>query len=501
MHNAQSWSEVVRQHWADRHRTALPMSPRSRDLADINFLQQQHRRKMKDLMEEESQGFDFCLILQPQEVYAFWADLLDFRTELLGEELTRAVEDHWEKTLREKETPFFANQDDKENVQTSPSLSPSTNTSEARDCATELKTPRYPTSAGLLRHPSKRWHSSSSPDHKASPSLYSLADSKTVLSTAPSVARPPSMFERALGPMVSEESFAEEGLPSDSTVQATPGSIAYGGANNNTLIRRKWGSQNPLQAMNRPGLMSPPVRVLAPSLQQKPVSNQLPPNAEQSHPAETSTDSRVEKKNPHEITLEEIPNKKVPRGIAARTKGLSEFLPALRRGIVLRKHRPGHEASFCKIVSTDGGDTIQVHALTPSQAYPLLREQRRLYNVPSKSTPSAASDWSLEPEDDGRTPSNRNMAVRHFTRVVRRGVFRIADVVAVHPARREDPRSMAGNKGTLTLRRSHSNYCQDLSFSLVLRSAFARSSVGNNPTSIEEFEIRWGTGDGNESQF
>lgn len=63
MHNMHSWTEGVRQNWSDRHRTALPMSPRGRDLADIYFLQDQHRKKMKDLMARESEGFDFCLIL------------------------------------------------------------------------------------------------------------------------------------------------------------------------------------------------------------------------------------------------------------------------------------------------------------------------------------------------------------------------------------------------------------------------------------------------------
>eukprot|EP00977_Amphora_coffeiformis_P008293 scaffold1878_cov170-Amphora_coffeaeformis.AAC.6 len=512
MHNMQSWSEVVRQQWSNRHQTALPMSPRSRDLADIDFLQEQHRQKMKDLIVKENQGFDFCLILQPQEAYNYWAELLDFRTELLGEELTQAMEEHWERNLHERQkSSFFDRLEDKENDEKEGQVSKGAesqsdisdaNNSEVRDGTTELKTPRPTLSKGLTRRLTGLWKST--PDHAPSPSLYSMSDTKTLVSMAPSVTRPKSMFERALGPLPGEDSVEEDGFPTDSTVQATPASTVYGGASNNTLVRRKWGSQTVQQQQQQPsssriGLMSPPVRVLEPVQQQpKPSANRLPPGSQKTVRIEEPPNHT--EKNPHEITMEEIPNKKIPRGIASRTKALSDFLPALRRGIVLRKHRPGQEATFCKIVSTDGGDTIQLHALSPSEAFPLLREQRRLYNAPSKANAGSASDWSLEPESDYicGSPNNRHRNVRHFARVVRRGVFRIADVCAVHPARNLDPRSFGGETGTLTLRRSYSNYCSSLSFSLVLKSSFARSGVG---TSIEEFEIRWGTGEGNESQF
>jgi hypothetical protein len=508
MHNVQSWAEVVRQLWAQRHQTALPMSPRSRDLADFHFLQSQHNCKMNGLMPEDNHEFDFCLILQPQEVYSFWADLLDFRTELLGEELTQAIEDHWETMFRQKNQARFGHEGEEGKHEVdleagagcaravqeglSPSvISSHTANSEAADVATDLKMPHF----GITRFLSSRW-SETPANLSTAPSLYGIADSRTFFSSSSAtVSRPPSMFERALGPIPNEEETTEEERPSDCTTQSTPISTAVPNACNTSLVRRKWGSQS----IRSNG--TPSIAAASPGHVLKAVAtfNRMIPSAQNIERTEqTERDS-----NPHEIRIEDIPNPKIPRGIAARTRGLSEFLPALRRGIVLRKHRPGQEATFCKIISIDGGDTVQVHALSPSQAYPLLREQRRLYNVAGRSNSESASDWSLEPHNEyGAEPSaeNRNTGVRHFTRVVRKGIFRLADVVAVQPARREDPRSVDGDKGTLTLRRSYSNYCQELSFSLVLRSAFGRSAT-NNPTSIEEYEIRWGTGEGSESQF
>jgi hypothetical protein len=518
MHNLQSWSEVVRQHWSARHQTALPLSPRSKNLADIHFLENQHRLKMKDLVVDDSeQGFDFCLILQPQEVYSYWADLLDFRTELLGQEMTQAVEDHWEMSMREKKTKGGFGTDDKENdieggnssvatcakkhgEETSPSASSSMDESEARDFATAMRTPRPPLSSRLSHLVSKRWLST--PEQTAaSPSMYSFSDSTSRFSAAPSTVRQPSMFERALGPLASEELADTELTDMNTTVAATPGSIAVSTVTNpHTVVRRKWGNQATQQALQRSSMMSPPVHSLTPAVRRRPLVNRLPPIVPESELSSTSEREEPKEKNPHEIAMEDIPNRKIPRGIAIRTRGLSAFLPAVRRGIVMRKHRPCQEPSFCKIVSTDGGDTIQVHSLTPRQAYPLLREQRRLYN-PSEEKALAAADWSLEPEEDqNAAPADRHLAVRHFTRVVRRGTFRTADVVAVHPARREDPRSVAGDKGSLTLRRSRSDYDSNRTFSLVLRSnpAFVRS---NGPSDIEEYEIRWATGEGTESQF
>eukprot|EP00957_Ditylum_brightwellii_P065362 4958583-Ditylum_brightwellii.AAC.1 len=64
-------------------------------------------------------------------------------------------------------------------------------------------------------------------------------------------------------------------------------------------------------------------------------------------------------KNPISIDIDDIPNQVILQGIAARTNGMEEFLLALRRGIVVRRHRANAEPAFVKIHSKDGGDTIK----------------------------------------------------------------------------------------------------------------------------------------------
>ena len=65
------------------------------------------------------------------------------------------------------------------------------------------------------------------------------------------------------------------------------------------------------------------------------------------------------KRNPNSLEIDDIPTQVIPRGIAARTNGMMEFLQALKRGIAVRRHRPGTEAVFVRLISTDGGDTIK----------------------------------------------------------------------------------------------------------------------------------------------
>ncbi|MGH7954768.1 MAG: hypothetical protein ACREOZ_02285, partial [Gloeomargaritales cyanobacterium] len=59
------------------------------------------------------------------------------------------------------------------------------------------------------------------------------------------------------------------------------------------------------------------------------------------------------------LRIEDFPSQRVPRGIAARTNGMAEFLQALSRGLVLRRHKPFVEAEYVKLTSCDGGDTIE----------------------------------------------------------------------------------------------------------------------------------------------
>jgi len=84
------------------------------------------------------------------------------------------------------------------------------------------------------------------------------------------------------------------------------------------------------------------------------------------------------------------------------------------------------------------------------------------------------------------------------TRMVRNGSIRTDDIIAVHPARHNDPRSGSGEAGTSTLRLSKSEYSTSHTFSLVLRNG---QPFRGNVTSLEENEKKWYKGEGSETQF
>jgi hypothetical protein len=93
---------------------AVPLSPprrpngtrRTHAEQDLNDLTERHRQRVRQLAQRsndqtnpaaplllhDDEYFDFCLVLQPQEAYAFWAGLLDFRVEILGQEAVDALE-------------------------------------------------------------------------------------------------------------------------------------------------------------------------------------------------------------------------------------------------------------------------------------------------------------------------------------------------------------------------------------------------------------------------
>jgi len=84
------------------------------------------------------------------------------------------------------------------------------------------------------------------------------------------------------------------------------------------------------------------------------------------------------------------------------------------------------------------------------------------------------------------------------TKVANTGIVRVADVIAVHPAGHEDPRSEKGELGTATLRRSKSEYYAPHTFSLVTRAA---RSLGKGKLANSVASERWHAGDGTDAQF
>lgn len=322
-----------------------------------------------------------------------------------------------------------------------------------------------------------------------------------------------SVFERALG-SPEQEMTLDDRLAGCHPTQQTPG----------TALRRRWGNQAAGHNATA-SMISPPIRSLTrgvsttqrtkvPQVQQQ----------QQTQRAADNHDDTNQPTNPNILTMEDIPPQRFARGIAARTNGMLPFLSALKRGIVVRKHRPGQEAILCKLQSDDGGDTIRFVVLSEAEAFNALKEQRVKFNkvkYDGHDDPMVQS-WSLPaPEETKGDENNFSMpdyvAAEHYrdkmskeravgkrvvelaAQVVRSGVIKAADIAVIHPGVFTDPRATSNEIGTSTFRRSKSEYNPQLSFSLVMRTD--RFLGRANPVSIDEYENRWLTGCGNETQF
>jgi hypothetical protein len=61
----------------------------------LDYLLRTHRNKLHDILPlDEPEQFDFVLVLKPQNVYGFWAGLLDFCLEMLGPEVTDLLDEY-----------------------------------------------------------------------------------------------------------------------------------------------------------------------------------------------------------------------------------------------------------------------------------------------------------------------------------------------------------------------------------------------------------------------
>lgn len=473
------------------------LSPRSRNLADLHYLTSSHAKKIEQWSIGDREPYDFCLILQPQQVYGFWAALLDFRAELLGPESLDGGLTIPAAGTDETESPTSSSSSSSDDSSLMRPLPPPT---------TQLGTPLH--ASGLRRRgPTPDWRRSST---KAASVLQQHSPvSSTVLSYRSSVTRR-SVFERALG--CDMEPQRSRSLTAGSIeAMTTPGTAMQ--------PRRRWGNQ--AAGPYTPSMISPPIRSLTrgSSMTQR---TKVPLARLASGEEEEEEDEPV--KDANELRMEDIPPQRFARGIAARTNGMLPFLSALKRGIVLRKHRAGQEAVFCKLYSDDGGDTIRYEILEHDDAMPAFKEQRVRYNkikYEGQGDEIVAQPWSCadEAEDDEnnrfsvpdyvaakqyREKMSRERSVSKrlnnlATRMVRGGAIKAGDVAVVHPGRFHDPRSPTGELSTVTFRRSKSEYNPELSFSLVMRTD--RLLARSKQISIDEYENRWLTGEGNDSHF
>ena len=452
----------------------MPLSPRSRNLQDLTYLLSQHKRKMRDIAFPEEEDFDFCLVLSPQEVYSYWTDLLDFREELLCQESWGHL------SARPIISNFSADESEARDE-----IAPMTPSFTHRHQASfKNRTPMSAPSTSLL---------------KPSPGMQSLADTKVSASRL-------SVFQRAVcaaspgGTTLNDSLTDAEDTDTITNLDATP------------LQRRRWGNH----VAGRFTVTSPPIR----SLTRGSSAVRRPTLTHHEDRLREDDDGEKESTDPNVLRIQDIPNQVIPRGIAARTNGLLQFLSALRRGIVVRRHRSGHEAAFVKILSTDGGDTIQFKTIDIEDAMTAFREQRVRYN---KSDVSPAQSWSHLPDVENQTEEdNRDFTVpdyvaaqqyrektsREFAvgkkvqalakHVVRTANVKAADMIAIHPAQHNDPRSENGELGTASLRRSKARFSSTHSFSLILRSG---KPFRNGTESLDDYEQKWYRGEGPESMF
>jgi hypothetical protein len=615
-----------------------PLSPRSRELKDLQYLQQSHKEKVgqwmlhsnsinaNETMEYEAADgfindddfFDFLIILTPQEVYKYWADLLDFREEHFGDSISnglgdqgrhkqdpsdaastnttesRTTEERSDDIVQSKQEVAGENGYDRDHgdhdIYDSDQDDDAYECIEKHDFTTPLKgllrrrggrlaTPHEVSAAKSIttvRQSTQRRTSMTSLSR-------SMNQSSNRMYTSQSLAFSPggsskrlkmSMFERAIhSPLLtqggestsnrqrtfsahsySNNDSSKTGDNDEEVIASTLADADHGQRSSISNVRRKWGNRTlPAQSGSMTAnMLSPPIRSLTrgggsvSKLFKTPTKlirdERTGPNIKDANgcgaeDTDVEGDAIVgneENVNPNCIKSEnDIPNPIVPRGIATRTNGMLKFLSALKRGIVVRRHRVNNDAIYCKIMSHDGGDTIQYQLIDPEEAMVAFKEQRVRYNrtLTHSSSPATVravtSEWScLDGPGEGspvhkfKVPDHvaaqryrqklhreNGVASRLFdvaTKAANSGIIRAADLVAVHPASHWDPRHPGvrkGELGTASLRRSLSHYSIPHTFSLVL-TAGQRFKKGASGQQVELGNgNKWYSGEGSELQF
>lgn len=504
------------------HAYRPPLSPHARALEDLAYLQQTHKEKVGQLTEnaEVEEHYDFVLLLKPQEVYRFWAHILDFRVEHLGDEFQAAMDPMVVETASTNSTESrdsFEIEDEyeplRQHMDSAPATGmrrrPSKSPSKDDDSAS---LPMSPLSRVMMMPPSNPNFSSPSTRR----SLHSIA----LTTTGKRLRQRQSLFERALGVPSSPIAGAKH-------VQATPGQVP----STETPMRRRWGNRAGNSSVAN--LLSPPVRSIT---RGESSVRKLRAKTLEKPKAPTGGDVEVENKDPNKSdeTTEEFPNPIIPRGIAARTNGMLPFLSALKRGFVVRRHRPGKEAIYCKIFSNNGGDTIQYHLVDTAEAMVAFKEQRIRHNrdLVHSNSPTAAErasipEWASLDEDESflqnfNVPDHvaasryrervamKNMKKKILevaTKAANSGIMRASDLVAVHPASHHDPRHPGvrrGDLGTATLRKSKSVYDTAQTFSIVVNVSQRLATTkgqGKTKQKSERDDNKWYSGEGSEIHF
>lgn len=438
---------------------------------NIKPLQYKRTARVSSIYNDDD--FDFAIVLQSKEVYSFWANLLDFR----------------------EENGISIDDDDSDNGSCRYSL-PSLGSKKRRrqdpsDGGSSTNEDEGPSIEQRRAYLVSSRYKNVSVDNRGHRTFVKQGGS--LFDRAIATITPP---RKKFSPVQSVAMSIRKSLSNRklSTKDTPPSS---------STTRRRWG--NTAHRANI-SIMSPPIRSLRRKSPQRGNRNGSTP-----HPASTSNKTernedvksrKKRKKNPHCLEIEDIPNQLIPRGIAARTNGMAEFLLALERGIVVRRHRPNHDPVFVKLISPDGGDTINFKFVLPEDAQIACKAQKVRYNktklkgiYDQKHVREAR--WFEENSEDrlsydreqynaslpeyiGRTSSGgglKKTVVGKATKTFHSGTLKTKHIVAVARATHADPLSAANELGTPSLRETKN--CLRRHFQKIIRQDMTQEEKNN----------------------
>mmetsp|Transcript_25942 Transcript_25942/g.39750 ORF Transcript_25942/g.39750 Transcript_25942/m.39750 type:complete len:2112 (+) Transcript_25942:199-6534(+) len=517
------------------------------------------KRKARISSVYNEDDFDFVLILQPREVYRYWADLLDFREER-GYEVrpqSKNLMSDGGKAKTDSNSSTRNSENSRKRRRNDAFTADHQNTNENGNLAFDsdwCNEIPFNIGCGPTRIASVDARGQRVFSHGTS-----LFD-RAIQTKTPPMTRKPAEKNSAgsSSTLASAGNNMEKRSPVRSAARRIRRSLNRFSPNRNrrrlspretppSSTRRRWGNNNAINSNSRTPF-SPPIRALRKTSPKRGGGrNQGIPYPFKDHSDKNKEEERQRKRarkaNPNSLEIEDIPNQLIPRGIAARTarsNGMTEFLWALERGFVVRRHRAGYEPVFVKLISSDGGDTIQYKFIDPGDAHIALKGQNVRYN---KTNRRGVYDDPLIPDESSWAnieKGDKDLSQHHFlpdfkksvvdiaTKTLHGGSLRAADVIAVHRATHVNPLSAAKEQGTSTLQECKDHITREFqkaikegltsgqkeelvnktllrepvnirSFSLVMRSGNLVPLVSN--TSLQIDSENWHTGQASESSF
>ena len=499
--------------WEKMHKFSVKFAEISRNSGTSNDCEKaikNRNARVSGMYNEDD--FDFAIILQPKEVYAYWAEQLDFRPEYGYEGYDLLQKGYGPPVMNG--TKEGDNSDDSRSTVPCPKF-----------CVTPTKSKkRHHIEITTMKEDLKNKMSKNVVENDA------IADEVKPRTFSQGL----SLFDRALASITPPKKGVNSKIAHQNASIRMTETTSLSSVNRNQKVTppfppRRWG--NCIFEVNRSRskrmLMSPPVVSIKGV---SPNHNKTRNNRNEDDSKEEMAGVRAKKKrrtkNPNELNIEDIPTQVVPRGIAARTNGMDQFLWALKRGFVVRRHRPRGEAIFLKLSSLDGGDTIDYNFIHSEEAFISLKAQNVRYNKANgrynlNEGKRTILRWSEESgrsglelgvdatlpdylaaekyRDDKRRISGgiKRAMMDIATKTAQSGSFRASQIIAVHRAIHQDPYSAMKECGTSSLRASGSDYDDNYTFSLI----FPTGLGWNGKADLKHESEKWHSGVGVEKSF